>query len=57
MSRFKITGALWDRIHHFAAFPQTGGMLPLRFHRNLANEQSHSSKWSDSVKIHLKEHY
>jgi hypothetical protein len=25
MSRFKITNALWDRINHFAAFPQTGG--------------------------------
>ena len=25
MSKFRISGALWDRIHHFAAFPQTGG--------------------------------
>jgi hypothetical protein len=25
MSRFKISGALWDKIHHFASFPQTGG--------------------------------
>jgi len=28
---FRITAALWDKIHHFASFPQTGGMsLPLR---------------------------
>jgi len=24
---FKITGALWDKIHHFASFPQTGVSL------------------------------
>ena len=23
---FRITPALWDKIHHFASFPQTGGM-------------------------------
>ena len=22
---FRITPALWDKIHHFASFPQTGG--------------------------------
>ncbi|KAG6823508.1 hypothetical protein H0H87_000928, partial [Tephrocybe sp. NHM501043] len=22
---FRITSALWDKIHHFASFPQTGG--------------------------------
>lgn len=27
MSRFKISPALWDRIHHFASFPQTGVSL------------------------------
>ncbi|KAK4686810.1 pyruvate dehydrogenase kinase 2/3/4, partial [Tremellales sp. Uapishka_1] len=27
MSRFKISGALWDKIHHFASFPQTGVSL------------------------------
>ncbi|RXK39470.1 pyruvate dehydrogenase kinase [Tremella mesenterica] len=27
MSRFKISAALWDRIHHFASFPQTGVSL------------------------------
>ena len=27
MSRFKMSAALWDRIHHFASFPQTGGTL------------------------------
>ncbi|WVQ82430.1 hypothetical protein IAT38_004558 [Cryptococcus sp. DSM 104549] len=27
MSKFKISGALWDRIHHFASFPQTGVSL------------------------------
>lgn len=25
MSRFKITPQLWDKIHHFASFPPTGG--------------------------------
>jgi pyruvate dehydrogenase kinase 2/3/4 len=24
---FKISGALWDKIHHFASFPQTGVSL------------------------------
>jgi hypothetical protein len=24
-SSFRITSALWDKIHHFASFPQTGG--------------------------------
>lgn len=24
-SPFRITAALWDRIHHYASFPQTGG--------------------------------
>ena len=23
---FRISSALWDKIHHFASFPQTGGM-------------------------------
>ncbi|WWC94622.1 hypothetical protein V866_001469 [Kwoniella sp. B9012] len=27
MSRFKISAALWDKIHHFASFPQTGVSL------------------------------
>ncbi|ORY28155.1 mitochondrial branched-chain alpha-ketoacid dehydrogenase kinase-domain-containing protein [Naematelia encephala] len=27
MSRFKISAALWDRIHHFASFPQSGVSL------------------------------
>ncbi|GFZ48521.1 Pyruvate dehydrogenase kinase [Saitozyma sp. JCM 24511] len=27
MSRFRISGALWDKIHHFASFPQTGVSL------------------------------
>ncbi|WVQ84899.1 hypothetical protein IAT38_007062 [Cryptococcus sp. DSM 104549] len=27
MSRFHITPALWDKIHHFASFPQTGVSL------------------------------
>jgi pyruvate dehydrogenase kinase 2/3/4 len=27
MSRFKITPSLWDKIHHFASFPQTGVSL------------------------------
>ncbi|KAI9633879.1 mitochondrial branched-chain alpha-ketoacid dehydrogenase kinase-domain-containing protein [Dioszegia hungarica] len=27
MSRFKISSALWDRINHFASFPQTGVSL------------------------------
>ena len=24
-SSFRISPALWDKIHHFASFPQTGG--------------------------------
>jgi hypothetical protein len=24
-SSFRISSALWDKIHHFASFPQTGG--------------------------------
>lgn len=24
---FRISPALWDKIHHFASFPQTGGLL------------------------------
>jgi hypothetical protein len=27
MTGFRITPALWDRIHHFASFPQTGVSL------------------------------
>jgi pyruvate dehydrogenase kinase 2/3/4 len=27
---FKISSALWDKIHHFASFPQTGGEYPRR---------------------------
>jgi hypothetical protein len=30
MSIFKISGALWDKIHHFASFPQTGGQFRVR---------------------------
>ncbi len=26
-SMFRITPSLWDKIHHFASFPQTGGEL------------------------------
>lgn len=26
MSKFRISSALWDKIHHFASFPQTGGV-------------------------------
>lgn len=25
---FRITPSLWDKIHHFASFPQTGGRQP-----------------------------
>lgn len=32
MSRFKISAALWDRIHHFASFPQTGGAFSFSLH-------------------------
>ncbi|KAF5345114.1 hypothetical protein D9756_011469 [Leucocoprinus leucothites] len=28
---FRISPALWDKIHHFASFPQTGGTLFLSF--------------------------
>ena len=24
---FRISPALWDKIHHFASFPQTGGRI------------------------------
>jgi len=24
---FRISPALWDKIHHFASFPQTGGLF------------------------------
>ncbi|KAI0052769.1 mitochondrial pyruvate dehydrogenase [Auriscalpium vulgare] len=36
MSMFKITPSLWDRIHHFASFPQTGVSLQqmVRFGQN-----------------------
>ena len=27
---FRISQSLWERIHHFASFPQTGGTLLLR---------------------------
>lgn len=30
MSRFRISPALWDKIHHYSSFPQTGGELPER---------------------------
>jgi hypothetical protein len=29
---FRISPALWDKIHHFASFPQTGGKLAFYFH-------------------------
>jgi hypothetical protein len=25
MASFRTSSALWDKIHHFASFPQTGG--------------------------------
>ncbi|KIR27220.1 pyruvate dehydrogenase kinase [Cryptococcus deuterogattii 99/473] len=32
MSRFKISGALWDKIHHYSSFPQTGVSLQQMIH-------------------------
>lgn len=51
MSRFKITGALWDRINHFAAFPQTGGMsIPTAHLHNsaLVTENDNSYAWREN---------
>jgi hypothetical protein len=36
---FRISSALWDRIHHYASFPQTGGTR-----RGHCRDVRHSSK-------------
>ncbi|WVR07857.1 hypothetical protein IAU60_004900 [Kwoniella sp. DSM 27419] len=46
MSRFRISPALWDRIHHFASFPQTGASqflseeLPIRLSHRVVELES-----------------
>lgn len=33
---FRITNRLWDKIHHFASFPQTGGLSSLSLSLSLS---------------------
>jgi hypothetical protein len=45
MSRFRISPALWDKIHHYSTFPQTGGEHPQRkYHFSLADEKFLSAR-------------
>jgi pyruvate dehydrogenase kinase 2/3/4 len=39
---FRITPALWDRIHHFASFPQTGGKLVILSPSQKSHKLDHS---------------
>lgn len=60
---FRITPALWDKIHHFASFPQTGGMYVLQpgsgriLLFNYSFAQFHSSRWCSSGEIRVRVHY
>ena len=35
---FRITPALWDKIHHFASFPQTGGERSTRDRKRVVQQ-------------------
>jgi hypothetical protein len=57
---FRITPVLWDKIHHFASFPQTGGMFAflLTFGITIFElPKFPCSRWSFSVKILVRERY
>lgn len=53
---FRISPALWDKIHHFASFPQTGGQSPPTPARvlQLIIFQCLYSRWFSSVNTPVK---
>src|ERR1700677_1577453 len=53
-SSFRISSSLWDKIHHFASFPQTGGQLlflwlsnHLPYHKYISVVAANGSIWSE----------